>query len=359
MLKYSKINDKTREAVVTVYGGIGENINGDYLASDIAWLDKYADVDTIVFRINSSGGKVLQGLSMVSAVVGAKTPTYAIIEGIAASMAGVFALACKKTEINDFGRLMLHGPSIMDEEGNAVPEDQLTDDEKSGLNNLANMLKQILSRRGKTDTEIDDIMSKDSWFTAKEAKEAGLVDDIINTGVTYAAKADMKMVMAFAEGFSQHTQIFTKNDDMKRIAAKIGLADTADVSAILAELDRRETEQSAAATKMADDRKVLVDAAIKLGKLTGKVNEKNEEKLRKLAGADMDLFLDMVGEMPADNGVRLSDVVNELSKNAQNNGGDTKDWDWYQKNDPDALKELKRTDKAAYDKLYNAYWGGK
>lgn len=360
-LNYSKINAKTREATVYIYGEIGKEINGNYLASDIAWLDKYADVDVIVARINSSGGSVIQGLSMVSAVVAAKTPTLGIIEGIAASMAGVFALACKKTKINDFGRLMLHSAVIADADGNAVPDDKLSDDEKEDLKNMNTQLKELLSRRDKTTAEIDEIMSKDTWFTAKEAKEAGLVDEIIDTGVTYGANYAPNMVMAFAAGLSQQMQTFTNNkDNMKQIAAKLGLAETADVTAILAELDRREKDSGAATAKLASDTKSLVDAALKLGKLTGKVNDSNEEKLRKLAAADMELFLDFVVGEPADNGMRLSDVIDEIKKMNPASGGDTvKDWDWYQKNDPDALKELKRTDRAAYDKLYKAYWGDK
>lgn len=58
------INREKREITFLIYGVIGEKVDGDYLARELSWVDREYDVVTL--RINSDGGYVTQGLSIVS-----------------------------------------------------------------------------------------------------------------------------------------------------------------------------------------------------------------------------------------------------------------------------------------------------
>ena len=92
-------NKEKREATIRMYGVIGRDVDGNRMAYDIANLDKEAD--TIHILINSDGGSVSQGLSVVSAILSAKAYIHAHVNGIAASMAAVIAISSDKVSMQD------------------------------------------------------------------------------------------------------------------------------------------------------------------------------------------------------------------------------------------------------------------
>lgn len=105
MSNYERIiNKEKREATIRMYGVIGREVDGTQMAHDIAELDEAAD--TIHILINSDGGSVSQGLSVVSAILSAKAYICARINGIAASMAAVIAISADKVEMQDFAKLI-------------------------------------------------------------------------------------------------------------------------------------------------------------------------------------------------------------------------------------------------------------
>jgi ATP-dependent protease ClpP protease subunit len=352
--RYSKVvGRQVQEATVEIYGGIGDKVNGDYLATEINYQDKI--VDSMIFRINSMGGSFIQGLSIISAITGAKSKTSSIVEGIAGSMAGFIALACTHVAMNDFARLMLHAPYYINEQGDRVTT--LTPEEQASIDSLKGIVVDLLTRRGKTKKEITAILEKDTWYTAEEALAEGFIDEIVDTGVAKAAAGlSIEKLVAFMEHreLNDKNLLLTNTDTMKKIAAKVGLPETADELAIIAAIDLKDTNLAGARTK-------LVDSAIAAGKKSGTVTDLNEEKMRRLAQADLDLFIDLVMKPAeaADN-TRLSDVIAKLNEVAeQGKVKDEKDWDWYQKNDSVALKDMEKNDTPKYAKLYETYWGAK
>ena len=351
--RYSKIVAREiKEAVIEIYGHIGDKVNGDYLASEINYQDKNSD--QIRFRINSIGGFVIQGLSIVSAITGAKAKTIGVIEGIAASTTAVIALCCKHVAMNDFARLMLHSPYYIDKDGNKVS--QLSEDEKAGIASMNGIFVDLLTRRGKSKDDIALLLEKDTWYTAEEALAEGFIDEIIDTGVaTAAAGLTIDKLVAFAYEHLKPGEIedspITKIEKMKKIAAKLGLPEAADELAIIAAIDQKDTAITAARTK-------FVDSAIAAGKIAGSVTEKNEAQMRRLATADLDLFAELVVKpaKEADN-TRLSEVIAAINKGIKIESKDEKDWDWYQKNDHEALAAMKVDDFPKFKKLFKEYWG--
>ncbi len=358
-IKYSKIVARdVKEAVIEIYGNIGEKVNGDYLASEINYLGK--SVDVITFRINSLGGSVLQGLSIIGAIVASPAKTVAIVEGIAGSMAGVIALSCQRVKMNDFARIMLHAPYMQDDEGNPVTK--LTKEEKASINHMKGMLSDLLTRRGKSQDDIGKILKTDSWYTAQDALKEGFVDEVIDTGVAAAAAGlSVDKLVAFADDKAQGSGLRTQeevedsltiNTNMKKIAAKLGLPEASAEEAIIAAIDKKEQD-------LADVRKALVNAVIAAGKKNGVVNDTNVASMEKLGGTDLNLLVDLVIKpVEKEDNTRLSAVIAKVEETlARQDGREVKNekkWNDYSEQE---LNEIKASDLPKFKKLYNEYWG--
>jgi len=169
-------NIKGNEATILLYGEIGDSIdsNGNYcygisgnsFAHELMYLAE--KVDVINVRINSVGGSVLDGYSIVSAILSSPKTVNTYIDGLAASIAGVVAVAGKKCYMMDYGTLMVHNPS--------------GGEDKKVLSLIKDTLVTILSNRTqKTAEEIDTMMNAETYLSAEEAMAQGMVDEIIKS----------------------------------------------------------------------------------------------------------------------------------------------------------------------------------
>ena len=167
-----------------LYGAIGPRVDGDYFAQELASLDR-GDFDMIHIRMNSPGGNVFQGMSIVSAILSMNTPVCVHIDGIAASMAAVVAVAADRVCMMDFAKMMIHDPYFTGESGKAMSPKQ-----KKALARLTDMLRQglrpgvrrrVTVRRGKDEATMAKLMREETWFSAAEALDAGLCDEIASS----------------------------------------------------------------------------------------------------------------------------------------------------------------------------------
>lgn len=166
------IDREKREATMRLYGAIGEKVDGDLFAQEMASLDE--GYDLIHLRVNSPGGEVTQGLSIVGTMLAMNTPVHVHVDGVAASMAAVIAVCGDRLYMYDFARLMIHDPYF-------AGTDELTPKQEKQLARTREALIRILSRRGKDEAEVDRLMAEETWFSAKEAKAAGLCDVIVGS----------------------------------------------------------------------------------------------------------------------------------------------------------------------------------
>ncbi|WP_273082858.1 head maturation protease, ClpP-related [Alistipes ihumii] len=169
------VNEASREATMRLYGTIGSRVDGDYFAHELASLDR-DDFDQIHIRMNSPGGNVFQGMSIVSAILSMNTPVCVHIDGIAASMAAVVAVAADRVCMMDFAKMMIHDPYF-----SGANEKTMSPKQKKALARLTDMLRQILSRRGQDETTMAKLMREETWFSAEEAQATGLCDEITSS----------------------------------------------------------------------------------------------------------------------------------------------------------------------------------
>lgn len=360
MSKYVDIvNNETKEAVMRLYGEIGRQVDADLFAQELAAMDNR--VDKVHLHINSPGGDVVSGLSIVSAIRSMKAYIHVHIDGIAASMGAVIAIAGDRVSMADYAKLMIHNPYPSD------PDTGMNDKLRKALNSLTDTLQTILSRRGCKKEKIATLMSAETWFTADEAKAEGLVDEVVSSQRKEELK-NLTTAELLARIANEYKPINNNEMDLTKIAAKLGLPATATEQQVLDAIQARETV-------LAEQRNTLVTHYLAFGKKNGTVTDKNEERMKKLAVADFELFAEMVTDVEEPegdgtnqanaNGVkptvqatgRLSAALDELKSkgagSAQAQAG--KDWAWYQKNNPGYLNELEKTNPAYFKKLLDEY----
>jgi len=124
----------------------------------------------VTFIINSFGGSVYDGLSIVSTIKNSGMRTTAKIEGYCASMAAIIAMTCDRIEMAEHGILMFHNPYI---EG----VDKMTESEAEAMKKTANSLLTLASR--KVDRKLlEKLMQKETWLDAEDAKMYGMIDNV-------------------------------------------------------------------------------------------------------------------------------------------------------------------------------------
>lgn len=165
------LNTDNRKAVMRLYGTIGVEVNGHWFAQELAALDR-ENHDVVEIHGNTPGGDVIQGMSIVSAIMSMNTPVHFHVEGVAASMGAVIAVSADRLVMMDFAKMMIHDPAFS---GRVV----LSPKEQKTLGRIKDMLQKVLSRRGKDETEVSNLMTAETWFSADEAKEHGLCDEIL------------------------------------------------------------------------------------------------------------------------------------------------------------------------------------
>lgn len=215
-----------------LYGAIGPRVDGDYFAQELASLDR-GDFDMIHIRMNSPGGNVFQGMSIVSAILSMNTPVCVHIDGIAASMAAVVAVAADRVCMMDFAKMMIHDPYF-----SGTNEKSMSVKQKKALARLTDMLRQVLIRRGKDEAAMSKLMQEETWFSAEEAKAAGLCDEITGSAKNeYMGLEPLQLVAAIeAEYQTNHNLMEKINLSAEAIVAlgnKSGQMDEAAVSAAI------------------------------------------------------------------------------------------------------------------------------
>jgi ATP-dependent Clp endopeptidase proteolytic subunit ClpP len=165
------------EADLMLYGTISqwEELNAKDFQNQINALGKmYSKIN---LRIHSPGGSVYEGFAMCTAILNSRAEVHSYIDGVAASMASVIAICGKRVHMSSNGRMMTHQSSAAST-GGADDLRQQADELDLINSQLADM---YAARTGKAKQWIlDNWMQRgvNKWFTADQAKEAGLVDEI-------------------------------------------------------------------------------------------------------------------------------------------------------------------------------------
>ncbi len=107
MIIVNKASQKT--PVIYIYGYIGEDVvSGDFVR-ELRSLEK--DHKVIQIRFNTGGGSIFDGMAMYNAIKSSPAQIDGYIDGLAASMGSVLALACTNVFMSKYAMIMTHKPS--------------------------------------------------------------------------------------------------------------------------------------------------------------------------------------------------------------------------------------------------------
>ncbi|WP_235512528.1 ClpP-like prohead protease/major capsid protein fusion protein [Sphingomonas sp. Leaf17] len=174
---------------ILLYGIIGDEWDG-LDAKTIFGLIAGSD-DDLVVRINSPGGYVMEGLAIFNALASAKVAGRKVtvhIDGLAASMASVIAMAGDEIIMADNALMMIHNPWDV-----AIGDARELRAAADKLDVIRDQLVRIYSgQTGLTPEQLVPMLDAETWLTSEEALAQKFV-----TSVTAASNAAACDVTAF------------------------------------------------------------------------------------------------------------------------------------------------------------------
>ena len=167
-----------KERIIFLTGPIDDNLS-NLIVAQLLFLESEDPKSDISLYINSPGGSVTAGLSILGTMNFIKPAVSTLCIGQAASMGAV--LLCggdkKKRFCLTNSRVMIHQP-LGSFQGQATDFDI----QAREILSIRKRLNQILSNStGQTIQKIESDTERDNFMSPEEAKKYGLIDDILTT----------------------------------------------------------------------------------------------------------------------------------------------------------------------------------
>lgn len=161
---------------------LGTEINDDVaniIVAQLLWLEQQTDSD-ITLYINSGGGSVISGYSIIDVCNFINNDITTVITGVAASMAAVISSngAKGKRFALPHAKFMIHQPRMSFGNNTMVASDIIIEAEE--INKTKEELYKTLSSNSNFSIEeIRSLSERDKWYNMQEAIQCGFVDEII------------------------------------------------------------------------------------------------------------------------------------------------------------------------------------
>jgi ATP-dependent Clp protease, protease subunit len=157
-----------------------DNDSAKEIIRKLWYLESLDPGKPILFVINSPGGSVDSGFAIWDQIKMITSPVTTLITGLAASMGSILSLcsAPKRRFATRNSRIMIHQPSI-----HAFIRGQATDLEihaKEILKTRQALVELYVEATGKDAKTIEKALDRDTWMSAQEALEFGLLDKIVS-----------------------------------------------------------------------------------------------------------------------------------------------------------------------------------
>lgn len=322
-------------------------IDGSQFASEIYyWKSQGYQVKV---KINSIGGSVIEGWSIIDAITECQAETINI--GLAASMAGIALMFGKEggRSTYDYSTCMIHAPK-----GGS----------KVFLEVIRAQFKELLKTRTLfTEAEITDMMEsgKDYFFDASQMLEKGIVDNIIVTDQTYRRPENASLNEVFAvynsinkpkdEEMDIFNKLFGGKTEMESVANAVQLK--ADADSLKKENDSLKAKLVEAEGKVKEAEKIantvkgkeLVSNAVKAGKIADKPEV--IAAWEKTADADFENTKSLIDSMVVQKVKSVVAVIESTTSELT--------YEELANRDPKKLAEIAENDPELFAKLANEY----
>ena len=170
-----EIKNKGETAEIFMYDEVGPSWMGMVGAGGIAdELRHMESVKNITVRINSPGGDVFEGLAIYNLLKNHEAKVKVVIDGMAASIASIIAMAGDEIEIAENALVMIHNPWAI----TAGDADELRKLAETMDQVKDSLLKVYADRTGGDTDDISAMMNEETWLSSEEAVEKGFATSV-------------------------------------------------------------------------------------------------------------------------------------------------------------------------------------
>lgn len=162
LLLYGEISD---------YTWWGDEVTPKQFKAD---LDALGAIDRLDVFINSPGGDVFAGQAIYSMLKRYKAEVYVYVDGLAASIASLVAMAGDKVIMPKNAMMMVHSPWTI-AMGNAQEFRRLADDMDKIRDS---MIGAYAERSELTNDEVVELLDAETWLSAQDCLEYGFCDEL-------------------------------------------------------------------------------------------------------------------------------------------------------------------------------------
>ncbi|MFB2653869.1 ClpP-like prohead protease/major capsid protein fusion protein [Shewanella seohaensis] len=177
-------------AELMIYDEIGGwGISAQQFARDLKNLGK---IGTLTARIHSPGGDVFEGMAIYNMIKGHPAHKVCYIDGLAASMASVIAMAFDEVIMPENAMMMIHKPwggTLGDADDMRKYADLL--DKVEG-----NLVSAYQQKTGLPEDELHALLAAETWLTGREAVEKGFANTLTDP-LQMAASLNSKRLKDF------------------------------------------------------------------------------------------------------------------------------------------------------------------
>ena len=167
-----------KERIIFLTGGVNDSVSS-LICAQLLFLESENPSKDISFYINSPGGVVTAGLAVYDTMRYIRPDVSTVCIGQAASMGSLLlcAGAAGKRYALPNSRVMVHQPS-----GGAQGQASDIEIQAREILKIRERLNQIyVEHTSKSLDEIEKALDRDSYLSADEAKEFGLIDEVVDT----------------------------------------------------------------------------------------------------------------------------------------------------------------------------------
>ena len=167
----TQITNKAEGVEVVLSGEVG---NWDVSARQIADAIENKTGVPLTIKINSVGGDVFEGFALYNAIKMHEGPTTAIVEGLAASAASLFAMAADVVVMRPASMMMVHNPHTV-----AAGESKDLRQSADVLDKVRDiMVQRYKTKTGQPEDSLIEMLDAETWLTPEEAVELGFADKV-------------------------------------------------------------------------------------------------------------------------------------------------------------------------------------
>jgi ATP-dependent Clp endopeptidase proteolytic subunit ClpP len=307
---------------------------------------KKQGIESATVRLHSPGGNVFEGIAIKNTIASSGIEVEFIIEGIAASMATQIMLAGTKIKAYKDAKIMIHEAksAVLGGANRLRSEAELLDK----VNN--DMAENYSQKTGKPkDWILQNWMQegKDKWFSAKEAQEMGLIDEVIMQN---------RLPQAEFSEYSQMVAFYNENlletiNDMQKVEKLLALfgksaqaSENENLELLEASIKEVLQEKNLLEQKMLQDKINLLREEMQAKGLA----TKQQEAFLELAKTNFEAVKAIISAMPSQR-VQL--------QNSQKPAENRENWtyeDWERK-DPEGLLAMMNQEPEKYNTLLEKF----